>query len=399
MGKGIRLNAVRPDGNFNRHAKWDRRSGAGGFDFPRHGGYFVRAYAEAWADADAADQAILRDGIETQVGYFSGNRTGPFNALPSASDGDYVEEYWTGNNLMMSIEYHEAMQLLPPDLQALIQAELDIEDVTALAPPHAPSSPTAAFTNIALVDTMQPGSARGREYLQTEAWTTGYSEPQSALFARLFYKRYQQNGNSAMRDLALESARMYLTTDRDPSNAIAPGAFADVIDLLLYAFEETEDSDYLDRATELGHEALQLFLKPGSPLPIAHDTADHYETITGGDDLMLALFRLDRAILLQQTGDEARIDVTVENDTILVEAVEPGAEHEVNAGLQTSTDLAEWYEEGHAERGVTYLNLAPDQGGLPLRFQRNQYQAKQSFADVESLFLRFRMDDGTSEDW
>jgi hypothetical protein len=76
---------------------------------------------------------------------------------------------------------------------------------------------------------------------------------------------------------------------------VYPGAVARVIELLLTVHEETGDSRYLRRATEVAEEALPLFFGD-SPLPRASTRVDHYESITGGPGLALALFELNESL-------------------------------------------------------------------------------------------------------
>jgi hypothetical protein len=67
---------------------------------------------------------------------------------------------------------------------------------------------------------------------------------------------------------------------------------ADAIFLMVAAHELTGQQYYLDRADYFAGQAIKIFLDDTSPLPRASSAHDHYETITGGDDLMLALFEL-----------------------------------------------------------------------------------------------------------
>ena len=61
---------------------------------------------------------------------------------------------------------------------------------------------------------------------------------------------------------------------------------------MLAAYEVTGQRYYLDRADYFAQQAVKIFLDDSSPLPRASSAHDHYETITGGDDLMAALLKL-----------------------------------------------------------------------------------------------------------
>jgi len=52
------------------------------------------------------------------------------------------------------------------------------------------------------------------------------------------------------------------------------------------------EARYLDRADTLAGQAVKLFLGDGCPLPKATHVHDHYEAITEGDTLMMALLEL-----------------------------------------------------------------------------------------------------------
>jgi hypothetical protein len=65
-----------------------------------------------------------------------------------------------------------------------------------------------------------------------------------------------------------------------------------VILLMLNAHELTGDSKYIEAADHFAQKAIDLFLGDGSPLPKASHVHDHYEAVTNGDTLMMALLRL-----------------------------------------------------------------------------------------------------------
>ena len=66
----------------------------------------------------------------------------------------------------------------------------------------------------------------------------------------------------------------------------------DVIFHLLAAYEQSGEAKYLDRADHFARLGVRTFLGDGSPLPRASSRHDHYEAITRGDTLMMALLRL-----------------------------------------------------------------------------------------------------------
>jgi hypothetical protein len=68
------------------------------------------------------------------------------------------------------------------------------------------------------------------------------------------------------------------------------------VELLIAANALTGNAAYLQRADALATQAMQLFLGDGLALPKVDAVHDEYETISGGDDLMLALYHLDNAL-------------------------------------------------------------------------------------------------------
>ena len=53
----------------------------------------------------------------------------------------------------------------------------------------------------------------------------------------------------------------------------------------------TGERKYLNRADHFAQQAIKLFFDEGSPLPKASSRHDHYEAITRGDTLMMALLK------------------------------------------------------------------------------------------------------------
>jgi hypothetical protein len=104
--------------------------------------------------------------------------------------------------------------------------------------------------------------------------------------------RYQQVKLDLYRRLILDTARPYLSRGVETTHAIRPGTVGNIIWLMLDAYDLTGDGQYLDRAGYFGQRAIELFLPDGSPLPRANTKYDHYEAVTGGDGLMMALLRL-----------------------------------------------------------------------------------------------------------
>jgi hypothetical protein len=124
-------------------------------------------------------------------------------------------------------------------------------------------------------------------------WSSGYggSGGEAAGRANNAMLRYRQAQLDPHRKRVVAAADLYLTGAMDLRFPVYPGTAGKVIILMLNAHELTGDAKYLARADELARQANKLFLD-GCPLPRAAHTVEHYEAITEGDTLMMALLQL-----------------------------------------------------------------------------------------------------------
>ena len=110
------------------------------------------------------------------------------------------------------------------------------------------------------------------------------------------YSRYRQTKRESCRRLVLDTAMKYLTSDPPKQSKdveLFPGAVADAISAELTAFRLTGDRGFLDRAHTFAEFALEVFFDGGkTPLPYASNRRKHYEAITGGPGLVMALLDL-----------------------------------------------------------------------------------------------------------
>jgi len=128
--------------------------------------------------------------------------------------------------------------------------------------------------------------------MYSPTWQAAYGNPTTADGAILCMERCRQTGNPHYRGLVLKSADAYMTGEIDAGTAdVWPAVPAHILSLMLFAYRETGDLQYLRRAQDLGRQAVGMFWDDG-PLPRASTTCSQYETITGGPDLALALLEL-----------------------------------------------------------------------------------------------------------
>ena len=329
------------DATFSRHAPYDGQFSEPTdklLDFPRHAGYFIETWAHALADASITDSdAALTTAIDRMLKRHEDKRAAaaaesglspglvPFT-MHTRNRGGIPEDKYANlpSNTELSIGAHDAAELLEGKADpALVERLYDFgttEDKAFFLFDHDP----AGAGLVKGVDTRN----RGVRERNNTVWGQAYGGSPMAGAANLLIDRYTQlAGGSAeqrgtadrYRSLILEIADVYLTADPDGSNgeaadgnyfdeAVWPGEIAYVIRLELFAFDRTNEQRYLDRAIHFGDLGRDVFFGDYA-LPRAAGNAGHYESITGGDDLALALFELDRR--LATTPEPASLSMPV----------------------------------------------------------------------------------------
>lgn len=294
------------DGNFSRHAAWSKHGTQPNHDFPRHAGFYIATWARAYKQTQ--DPVFLK-AIETLVARYDKKRSPESGGIPSDDSARGRLIMWPISNLSLAIDLTAAAQDLPPDLRPSLTALAGSIDQTFLKINHRPENPERFFVTFADVRTLEPGlkiapdlSEDAIKWIKKKGdpharlWATGYGEYTSAQVADICYLRYQQlppgEAKEAYKKLVLETADRYLQADVNFKASVYPGSMGDVVWNLLDAFELTKDNKYLNRADELAKIAVETFCKEGCALPTASSKNDHYETVTRGDTLMMALLRL-----------------------------------------------------------------------------------------------------------
>ncbi len=272
FGLGLWNNQIhnQTTGTFSRHAHYSYRWTDSGKEYPRHGGFYIETWARGYASTtDGGFRAEMAEAIESLIDGFEGRRH-PEGWIPAG--GSSPNTFWGTSNVELAIQTHTASTLMDdPVLETkMVQFAASID---------------AAYL-----------SASTEEQDFGDMWGQGYGEETDARTALFCMQRYEQTGNPGYWALIEDAAERYMTSDPDTSLQLYPGAVSDAIDLLLEVYEETGDTRYLDRADYFGQQAAALFFDPDSPLPMATDDHSHYESITGGPDLMLSLANLHEAI-------------------------------------------------------------------------------------------------------
>lgn len=270
-------------GGFDRHAGYWKHDPRDNMDYPRHAGFYIRTWADAYAHTK--DETFLK-AIAVLLGHYEKKRN-PNTQLIAHRRGqpDYVGVHM----LSMAIDCAAAAHGVPKPLSEKLRAFVDREDANFCSFKHDVAG-TGGFLEKANVATGQPGEER------SPLWDSHYGGATTAMVAMMCVDRYENSGKTGYRDLLVAAADAYL--DHDPGEGVDtwPMAYGHAISLELAAWRSTADQKYFDRARRLGLTAIDVFFQD-SPLPRASMKTGHYETITGADTLALALVELHLATL------------------------------------------------------------------------------------------------------
>lgn len=325
-------------GRFSRHARWDQHNTHFGHEFPRHGGFYIDTWAGAY---EHTKDPVLLKAIETLVDYFNRTSSERSGAIPCSScdwvnkgkrwrlyiDGrlydrkkDPLEQspifaaddtaetaairaallnkkpfriniMWPQSNLSLAIDLWDAAGRVPKALAGKMKARALKCDDLFLSLKHDFGPNGKGFVAGANVHTLER-LTEGSKWIGTQVWATGYGKCTDSQVAMMCYLRYHQAGNEGFKKLTVDSASRYLTSSPDLGITLYPGAIANAILHMLAAYELTDQQKYIERADYFGRQAVEIFMDENSPLPKASSEHDHYEAITGGDDLMMVLLKL-----------------------------------------------------------------------------------------------------------
>jgi len=253
-------------GDYSRHAAIDKHGPGTGASYPRHGGCYIETWA--WAYRKTQDPVFLQaietvvDGLERMrrdKGMIVGNSIKKNPSLAPRSES-------------LAVSLWEAAQGLPDLLATKLREIARANDLPEVADPSVPVK-------------------------SSNLWSDGYGGSGGQIASRgcLLALRDKQCQPKQYRARILAIADVYRTAPVNLSFPVYPGTFGKVILLLCTAYWMTGEQRYLDQADTLAAQALELFLPDGSPLPKATHQHDHYEAVTNGDTLMMALEQLASA--------------------------------------------------------------------------------------------------------
>ncbi len=281
----------RETGNFSRHAQWHKHGPGTNSEYPRHGGFYIATWAHAYKQTQ---DLVYRNAIETLVDYFERRRNSETGAIPSESaERSKGKVIWPPSNLSLAVDLQDGALCVPESLAEKMRRCAAKTDRVFLSLPNDLGKDGKGFVWAARADTLAMDDAvisKWRSYSRT--WATGYGEQTDAGIANLCLLRYRQVPLEGYKRLVVETADRYLDSEPIIEFPVYPGTLGDVIFLLTDTYELTNEEKYLKRADHFARAAIDLFLTDGSPLPRATTQHNHYEAITRGDTLMMALMKL-----------------------------------------------------------------------------------------------------------
>ena len=273
-------------GDFSRHAKWSSHGTGSGQGYPRHGGFYIGTWAKAY---EVTQDATFLQAIETVVDHFENSSSSVSGAIPCCTAASRIDIMWPESNLSLALDLWDSADKVPEPLATKMRQRALRTDGIYLSLAHDFSTGGKGFVAGANVHTLQ--RLTEGPWTDTQIWATAYGKATDAQIAMLSYLRYQQVETAGYRDLVLAAAARYLDSEPDLAITLYPGAIAHAILLMLASHELSGEQQFLDRAGYFADKALEVFMNETSPLPKSSSRHDHYEAITGGDDLMTALFK------------------------------------------------------------------------------------------------------------
>jgi len=267
-------------GDYSRHARYTEHGPEKGYEFPRHGGFYIATWASAYARYK--DPELLQ-AIEALLASFEARRNRQSGALPMQTRAP-LDWYAPQSELSLAIDLWDGAKMVPENLAGRMRAFAAKTDEVFLKVAHDLGPRGKGFVENANTFTLQPVSF-------TKTWETGYGLLTDSGYAMLCLLRYRQVKLDGYKRLVLATADRYLVGTPDTAIALYPGSSGDAMALLLGAWRLTGDRKYLNRAGEFGAQAVQLFFD-NSALPRASTKHDHYEAITRADTLAMELLDL-----------------------------------------------------------------------------------------------------------
>ena len=273
-------------GDFSRHAGYSKRRVEKGAGFPRHGGFYIATWAEAY---QRTKDPVFLQAIETLVDHFQRNSDPKTGAIPAGLATSLRTIMWPESGLSLAIDLWDGAAKVPAKLARKMRERALKTDEVYLRLAHDFSPQGIGFVAGAKIATLEP--LTDSNWTHSDPWATRYGKSTDAATAMCSYLRYQQTRNEGYKKILIDCASRYLTSLPDREEGLHPGTFGTVIKLMLVAHDLTGDRRFEERADFFARKAVKLYLED-APVPPATVKYRHYEGISGGDTLMMSLLEL-----------------------------------------------------------------------------------------------------------
>ncbi len=296
-------------GDFSRHAGYHSYRAETGAAYPRHAGFYIWAYANAYVQT--RDPKYIHR-IEVLIESRTGRRLYPFSLL--VDPGDFQPERSLDPTLRLLL--WDSAGLVPErcEVWRRLVRELDEEEFVqtkTLLPSAAESGPSPTAKEKASAEKFREmarsgrvlvvaGGARTLSTTLSPIWRMSYGSPGVSGRALLELTRYDQTRDPRFLRRAEDIADRFVAEGiPEVQSDLWPGAAGQVISLLVsLAGRDTtlpeKSARYMNFARRVADMAIELFSRNG--LFRADGTAEHYEAITGADDLVWGLLQLHCAL-------------------------------------------------------------------------------------------------------
>ncbi|MBI4892078.1 MAG: hypothetical protein HY821_15740 [Acidobacteria bacterium] len=253
-------------GDYNRHAEFRTHhpsvGAAAGAAFPRHAGFYIWAFANAYVQS--RDPKFI-ERIDLLIESRTGIRVQPWSLLVQPGSFQPAESFDPALRILL----WQSAELVPPRREAWQRV---VQNLDARARQHP-------------VDI-------GKVPL----WDLAYGQSNASSLALEQLIQYRQKADPEFLRAAAAIADSYLASGWPADTSrLWPRAAGQLISLLVSLSEETaidpgKRKNYLEFSTAAAGKAIDLFCRNG--LIRADGAANHYEAITGADDLVYALLQL-----------------------------------------------------------------------------------------------------------
>ena len=165
---------------FSRYAQYDQHGTGIQNQYPRHGGFFIATWAEAY---ERTKDTLYLKAIEVLYGFYRRNRNSTSGAIPGEVDNPRSNNLllWPQSNLGLAIDLWDAAPKLPAKLgDPLKEMALEIDEVyLRIKHDLLPGGP--GFVSQGNAETLAPEDVRdGNNRVYTDRWTTGYGQSTDA---------------------------------------------------------------------------------------------------------------------------------------------------------------------------------------------------------------------------